>query len=115
MNIQHFEKNFHYTDREMLHVARKLGKIATFCKRVKNEDSCIKIEAERRGTKKARDEMKVTILVELPGKVLKADSRKADIIEAVDRCIEKIEPQVKKYKELHTGSQRARKTRKAAK
>ena len=30
---------------------------------------------------------------------------------AVERCIEKLEPQIKKYKELHTGKGRARKSR----
>lgn len=99
MNIVHFEKSFTYTDREMIHVAKKLGKLATYCKRLKDEASQIKIEAEKRATKKANDEMKVSIIIELPGKVLKADSRKATVIEAVDRCCEKLEPQVKKYKE----------------
>ena len=102
MNINHFEKNFHYTDKEMLHVARKLGKLATFCKRLKDDASVIKIEAEKRSTKKASDEMKAVIIIELPGKVLKADSRKSTITEAVDRACDKLEPQLKKYKDMHS-------------
>lgn len=110
MNIEHFEKNFHYSDKELLHVARKLGKLATYCKRLKNEDSAIRVEVENRATKKERDQIKVTIVVELPGKTLTADSRKDNVTEAIDRVVEKLEPQVKKYKDLHTGMGMAKKT-----
>jgi len=43
--------------------------------------------------------MKVTVTVELPKKVLRAESRRVDPVVAVDRCVEKLEPQIKKYKE----------------
>ncbi len=109
MNIQHHEKNFQYTDREFMQIARKLGKLATYCKRVKDEGSFIRIDSERRSTKKERDQIKVAISVELPEKSLRAESRKWDVLEAVDRCIEKLEPQVKKYKELRANCVRARK------
>ena len=99
MNVQHFEKNFHYTASEFLIIARKIGKLATYCKCVKDESSSIRIDAERRSTKKDRDQMKVSVTVDLPGKVLRAESRRPDVVEAVDRCIEKLEPQMKKYKE----------------
>ena len=99
MRMMHYEKNFHYTDRELLLTARKLGKLATYCKRLKDEDSTIKVEVEKRPTKKARDEIKVTVIVELPGKTLVSDSRKHTYIEAFDRCHAKLETQVKKYKE----------------
>jgi hypothetical protein len=56
MNIQHFEKGLHYSDTEFLAIARKLGKLATYCKRVKDESSAIRIESERRDTKKDRDQ-----------------------------------------------------------
>ena len=109
MNIQHYEKGFEYSDRELIKIARKIGKLATYCKRVKDESSSIRLEAVRRGTKKGRDQTKVSLTVELPQKILRASSRRLDPIEAVDRCVEKIEPQVKKYKELQTGRGRARK------
>ena len=112
MDIQHFEKNFHYTDREFLLVARKIGKLATFCKRIKDEGSYIHIDAVRRSTKKERDQVKVSIHIQLPGKILRATSRRFDLLEAVDRCIEKLESQVKKYKELSTGKGRSRKSSK---
>lgn len=102
MNIQHFEKGFHYSDRDLLMVARKIGKLATYCKRLKDESSNIRVEAERRNTKKQSDSIKMMITVELPRKVLRSESRKANVEEAVDRCVEKLEPQLKKYKELHT-------------
>ncbi len=104
MHIQHYEKNFHYTDTELLMIARKIGKLATYCKRVKDESSLIRIDAERRNTKKDRDQIKVSMTLELPGKELRAESRRDDAVEAVDRCIEKLEPQVKKYKDLRTRS-----------
>jgi len=107
MNIQHFERGFHYSDRELIIVARKIGKLATYCKCVKNEASFIRVDADRRGTKKERDQIKVAVTVELPKKHLYAESRRDDVIEALDRCIEKLEPQVKRHKEFFTGRDRA--------
>lgn len=109
MNIQHFEKNFRYTGRELPTVARKLGKIATYCKRVQDSASAIRVEVEQQKTKKERDQIIVTVTVELPEKVLRAESRKPDVIEALDRCIEKLEPQLKRYKEMKTGKTKTRK------
>ena len=99
MHIQHFEKGLHYTDRELLIVAKKLGKLASYCSTLKDEGSWIRVEAERRPTKKASDEMKVMITVHLPKKMLRAESRKDNVIEALDRCTEKLEIQIHKYKE----------------
>lgn len=112
MNIQHFEKGFAYTPRELITVARKIGKIATFCKRVKDASSSIRVDAERRPTKKERDQIKVTVTVELPKKKLHVESRRIDVIEALDRCIEKLEPQVKRYKEMLAGREKMRKAQK---
>ncbi len=103
MNILHLEKGFVYSDRQLLQIARKVGKMATYCKRIKDESSSIRIDADARSTKKGRDKMKVSMTVELPGKILRAESRRPDPVEAVDRCIEKLEPQIKKYKDLRTG------------
>lgn len=112
MHIEHFEKGVRYTDQELLILARKLGKMATYCRRLKDEASVIRIEAERRETKKESDMVKVMITVELPKKVMRAESRKASVIEAVDRAVEKLEPQLLKYKELHTRVGRVRQARK---
>ena len=108
MNIQHFEKGIVYNDQELLILAKKIGKLATYCKKLKDEDSAIRIEAERRPTKKNRDQVKVTVTVELPGKVLRAESRRNHVIEAVDRAMEKLEPQIKRYKEENTNRKRTR-------
>lgn len=108
MNIHHFEKGLSYNDRELLLFARKIGKLATYCKKVKDEASVIRVEAERRDTKKERDMVKLMIQVDLPGKVLRAESRRADVIEALDRCIEKLEPQIIRYKEKRGGGERRR-------
>lgn len=106
MNIQHFERNFAYTGRELPTVARKIGKIATYCKRVKDSASAIRVEVERQTTRKERDQIMVIVTVELPEKILRAESRKNDVIDALDRCIEKLEPQVKRYKDLRAGKGR---------
>jgi ribosomal subunit interface protein len=108
MNVTHFEKGFQYSSDQLLLVARKIGKLATYCGRIKDEASQIRVESERRDAKKERDQVKVMITIELPKKVLRAESRRPDPIEAVDRCIEKLEPQVKKYKELHSGAGKRR-------
>lgn len=107
MHIEHFEKGLRYSDRELLMLARKLGKLATYCKTLKNESSVIRVEADRRPTKKKQDEVTVTVTIELPRARLQAVSRKQAVIEAVDRAVEKIEPQVLRYKEKHTGKDRA--------
>lgn len=99
MNIQHFEKGLHYTDKQLILVAKKLGKLATYCRRLKDEASFIRVEADRRDTKKDTDSVKVMITVQLPKKVLRAESRQDNVIEAVDRVVEKLEPQLIRYKE----------------
>ena len=99
MKIIHFEKNFHYTDAEMLHTAKKIGKLATFCKRLKDEASSITVEIESQDTIKEKDSIIVKIIVLLPHITLTADSRKKTATEAIDRVTEKLEIQVKKYKE----------------
>jgi len=108
MNVQHFEQGFHYSDTQLVVVAKKIGKLATYCKRLQDESSVIRVESEHRPTKKDRDEVKVMITVDLPQATLRAESRRKDPIEALDRCIEKLEPQVKRYKEKHTPSLRSR-------
>jgi len=107
MNVQHFEKGLHYSDRDLILFAKKIGRLATYCKRLKDEASLIRVEAERRPTRKDRDQVKLMITVDLPGKQLRAESRRKSPLDAVDRCIEKLEPQIKKYKELGTGRGKA--------
>ncbi len=111
MNVEHFEKGLYYTDSELIMLAKKIGKLATYCKRLKDEASIIRVEAERRDTKKDRDQVKVMINVTLPRKQLRAESRRPGVLDAVERCIEKLEPQIKRYKEQNTGKERARNSR----
>jgi ribosomal subunit interface protein len=115
MRITHYEKNATYTPDEMLMIARKIGKLATYCERVKDEASLIRLETIRRSTKKEQDQIKVMITVELPKSFLRAESRRPNVVEAIDRCIEKLEPQIKKYKELHTRRGRVQKMSRRAK
>jgi len=116
MHIEHFEKGLRYSDRELLLLARKLGKLATYCKKLKDDALVIRVEADRRPTKKKQDEVTVTVTIELPRARLQAVSRKQAVIDAVDRAVEKIEPQVLRYKEKHTGKDRAhRENRKRSK
>jgi len=86
--------------------------LATYCKRIKDESSIIRVDTERRSTKKDRDSLKMTITIDLPNKKLRAESRRLSVLEAIDRCMEKLEPQVKKYKEK---SQKDRKKAKPSK
>ncbi len=111
MNIHHFEKGLSYSDRELAILARKIGKLVTYCKKLKDADSAIRVEAEKRPTKKDRDQVKVMITVELPKKILRAESRRNKVIEAIDRAMEKLEPQLKRYKEENSGRGKARRER----
>ena len=108
MQIKHFEKGFHYSDKELLIIARKIGKLADYCNRIKDESSLIRIDAEKRKTEKKRDQFKVAITVELPIKWLRAESRRTDVIEAIDRCTEKLQPQLERYKATHTGRKKTK-------
>jgi ribosome-associated translation inhibitor RaiA len=49
--------------------------------------------------------------VELPHKELRSESRKANVVEAFDRAAEKLEPQLIRYKEMHSGKGIAHKNR----
>lgn len=109
MHVEHFEKGVSYTDKDLLMLAKKIGRLATYCRRLKDEGSKIRVESESRNTKKEDDHVKVMLTVYLPKKTLRAESRKPHPLDALERCIEKLEPQIKKYKEMHTGKGRMQK------
>lgn len=115
MHIQNFEKGIQYSDRERILFARKIGRLARYCEAIKDESSVIRVEAERRPTKKERDRVKLVIQIDLPSKILRAESRRPTALEALDRCLEKLEPQIKRYKEMHArgpaGTRRSRRKR----
>lgn len=117
MHVEHFEKGVRYSDQDLILLAKKIGKLATYCRFLKDEGSMIRVEAERRDTKKERDQAKVMLTLVLPNKVLRAESRKNTVLEALDSCTEKLKPQIDRYKEMHTGKGRAhvkgRKSRKS--
>ena len=82
-------------------LAKKVGRLSRYCKRLMDESSLIKVETVSRDTKKQRDSVKVTITIRLPKKMLRAESRKPKALDAIDRCLEKLERQIEKYKEMH--------------
>lgn len=114
MHVEHFEKGVRYNDAQLVLLARKIGKLATYCRRLKDEGSSIRVEAEREDTKKEADRVQVMVTVHLPKTVLCAESLKNDPLTALDRCIEKLEPQIKRYKEMHTGKGKVRAARRKA-
>lgn len=114
MHVEHVERGVRYNDEELILLAKKIGRLATYCKFIKDESAKIRVEAERRDTKKDRDQVKVDITVYLPKKTLRAESRKFTALDAVDSCIEKLEEQVKEYKEMHSGKAKARKAKRMA-
>ncbi|OGJ60583.1 hypothetical protein A3A67_01500 [Candidatus Peribacteria bacterium RIFCSPLOWO2_01_FULL_51_18] len=115
MHVEHFEKGVAYNDEELILLARKVGRLATYCRFLKDESSSIKVEAFRRDTKKAFDQIKVVVTVSLPKKVLRAESRKPDVLDALDSCVGKLEEQIKWYKEMHTGRTKMRAIRRKLK
>jgi len=108
MNVEHFEKGMQYNDTDLILLAKKIGRLATYCKKLKDDGSWIRVETEKRDTKKARDQVKVMITVHLPKKMLRVESRKDTSLEAVDSCIEKLEEQIKRYNEMNSGREKAR-------
>lgn len=111
MHVEHFERGVQYNDQELILLAKKIGRLATYCKRLKDEGSKIRVEAERRDTKKDRDQVKVSVTIFLPKKTLRAESRKFKALDAVDSCTEKLEEQLKEYKEMNTGRAKAHRAR----
>lgn len=107
MQVEHFERGISYNSDELILLAKKLGRLATYCRFLKDEGSVIRVEAERRDTKKDRDQVKVMITIRLPKEILRVESRKNQVLEAVDSCVEKLEEQVKRYKEMHSGRGKA--------
>lgn len=112
MHVEHFEKGVRYSDQQLILLARKIGKLATYCRRLKDEGSSIRVEAERGDTKKDVDQISVQVTVHLPKTILRAESLKTDAMTALDRCIEKLKPQILRYKEMHTGKGKVRAARK---
>ena len=101
MRITHYEKGYFYTTRELLLLAKKVGRLARYCERIKDEASLITVETASRDTKKQRDSVKVVLMISLPKKTLRAESRRPHALDAVDRCTEKLESQIEKYKAQH--------------
>ena len=102
MHVSHHEKGFQYTDKDFLRIVKRVGKLATYCKRVKDDGSMIRIDAERRdGTQKARDQYKVSVTINLPNQTIRAESRKETVREAADRAIAKVTAPLKRYKEQY--------------
>ncbi len=101
MHVEHFEKGVRYNDAELILLARKIGRLATYCRRLKDAGSSIRVESERSDSKKDADRVSVQVTIHLPKKVLRAESLKVNALLALDRCIEKLEPQIKRYKETH--------------
>ena len=102
MKIVHYEKGVTYSDWEREMMAKKIGRITRYCRRLTDEASVITVESVRRETKKKRDSVKVTVMVTLPHQTLRAESRKFEVLEAIDRCTEKLERQIEFYKEKHS-------------
>jgi len=87
-------------------LAKKIGRLARYSATMQDESSEIRVETLSRDTKKERDSVKVMMTVILPKKVLRAESRKAKALEAVDSCCEKLESQIEKYKAMHGSSKK---------
>ena len=111
MRVTHYEKGYIYTASELLMVAKKIGRLSRYCRRIMDESSLIKVETISRDTKKQRDSVKVMVTISLPHKVLRAESRKKDALSAIDRCCEKLESQIEKYKDQHLRRSQARRSR----
>ena len=102
MRIVHYEKGYIYTTRELLLLAKKVGRLARYCEKMKDEGSLITVETLSRDTKKRQDSVKVVLMVTLPEKTLRAESRRPEALDAIDRCVEKLESQIEKYKARHS-------------
>jgi ribosomal subunit interface protein len=101
MRLTHYEKGYTYTTRELLLLARKIGRLARYCRRMTDESSLLTVETISRDTKKQRDSVKVMITIRLPRKTLRSTSRRPQALEAIDRCCDKLESQIERYKEVH--------------
>ena len=101
MRLTHYEKGYFYTAKELMMLAKKVGRLTRYCNNIKDESSVVHVETVSRNTKKEKDSVKVMITVTFPRKTLRAESRKKDALSAIDRCCEKLESQIEKYKAQH--------------
>jgi len=108
LRVTHYEKGYIYTASELLMMAKKIGRLSRYCKRIMDESSLIKVETISRATKKRRDSVKVMVTITLPHKTLRAESRRKTALGAIDRCCEKLESQIEKYKDAHLRRAQAR-------
>lgn len=115
MHVEHYEKGVRFNDQDLILLAKKIGRLATYCRFLKDEGSKIRVESVQRDTKKDRDQVKVMVTVYLPNEILRAESRKFTALDALDSCIEKLEEEIKRYKEMHTGRGRSRVARRRRK
>ena len=108
LRVTHYEKGYIYTASELMMVAKKIGRLSRYCKRMMDESSLMRVETVSRDTKKRRDSVKVVMTIILPHKTLRAESRKSKALDAIDRCCEKLESQLERYKETHAGGKEQR-------
>lgn len=108
LRVTHYEKGYIYTASELLMMAKKIGRLSRYCRKIMDESSHIKVETISRATKKRRDSVKVMVTIILPHKTLRAESRRKTALGAIDRCCEKLESQIEKYKDAHLRRSQAR-------
>ncbi len=92
-------KNYYLTVETNELLSKKIMRLTRYCERLKDESSTITVRIEGRDTKKRSDSVKVEVQIALPHKVLRAESRKNNVLDGLDSCLEKLEEQTKEYKE----------------
>lgn len=112
LHVTHYEKGYVYTASQLLMLAKKVGRLSRYCRTIMDESSMINIETVSQDTKKHRDSVMVMITIRLPHQMLRAESRKGAALYGIDRCVEKLESQIERYKQKHVKSLHAVRSRK---
>lgn len=86
-------KNFIVQDEIKSYINKKIGRLKKYF------DHIIEAEVEVIQQKDAQNTKKIEVTIYAPGKVIRGEESAGDIFEVIDKVVEKLEKQTKKYKE----------------
>jgi len=99
MQVNIHTKGLNLSDEEKNYILKKMEKISSLAKRIKDESSTIKVEIDKDKTKSEQDSIHCIINLHVPKETIRAESRAAWVKEAVDLTKKKLLPQIEAYKE----------------
>lgn len=95
-------KNMGVPDRLEAYVRRKIGKLERYL----NDPAEAQVELSEENTRNAQQRQVVQVTIFKNGTIVRGEERAADMSAAVDAVVEKLERQIKRYKEKNVAKKR---------